>query len=59
LSPDWLDLALALPVLDSGRALATLRWRAAHSTADVLGQVAAGVGRGDGFPSPPLVPRSF
>jgi nucleoside-diphosphate-sugar epimerase len=58
LPPDWLDLATSLPVLDSARAGSVLRWRAAHSTADVVRTVAEGVGRGDGFPSPPLVPRS-
>ncbi|PJI93915.1 NAD-dependent epimerase/dehydratase family protein [Luteimicrobium subarcticum] len=59
LSPDWLDLALALPVLDVRRATTTLRWEPRHPTADVLGQVSRGIGRGAGFPSPPLVPRKI
>jgi len=59
LSPDWLDLALGIPVLDAGHAATVLRWAPRHATADTLREVTAAVGRGRGFPSPPLVGRKF
>ncbi|MGC5168107.1 NAD-dependent epimerase/dehydratase family protein [Luteimicrobium sp. DT211] len=57
LSPDWLDLALGIPVLDAGRAASALRWTPRYGTAETLREVSTAVGRGRGFPSPPLVGR--
>lgn len=56
--PGWLDLALALPVMDASRARAELGWAPAHDAAAVLREVAEGLRAGADGPTPPLAKSS-
>ena len=42
-SPDWIDLALGVPVLDSARARSELGWAATRNAVDTLREVVAGM----------------
>jgi UDP-glucose 4-epimerase len=55
-SPDWLDLGLGVPVLDSTRIRTELGWREAHDAASTLREFLAGVAAGAGEDEPPLEP---
>lgn len=55
-SPDWLDLALGAPVLDSSRIRSELGWSPAHSAEAALLDVLGGIRAGAGLGTPPLVP---
>ena len=54
--PGWLDMALAVPVMDTSRARTELRWAPAHSSVDALSQLLAGMREGAGLATPPLEP---
>jgi nucleoside-diphosphate-sugar epimerase len=56
-SPGWVDLAGAVPVLDTGRAAHLLGWHPVHSSLESLAEVLAGIAEGAGNASPPLRPR--
>jgi UDP-glucose 4-epimerase len=56
--PGWLDMAYAVPVLDTSRARRELGWEPTHSEVDVLDEVVAGLARADSAPTPVLRPRS-
>jgi nucleoside-diphosphate-sugar epimerase len=52
--PGWFDLALGVPVMDTGRAERELGWRPATSSLDALAELLDGLRRAEGFPTPPL-----
>ena len=53
-SPDWVDLALEAPVLDSSRARTELGWSATRSAEETLLEVVEGIREGAGGATPPL-----
>jgi nucleoside-diphosphate-sugar epimerase len=53
-SPDWLDLALGAPVLDSSRARSELGWSATRTAEETLREVVEGIREGAGGATPPL-----
>ncbi|MBA3245619.1 MAG: NAD-dependent epimerase/dehydratase family protein [Actinobacteria bacterium] len=55
-SPDWIDLALGSPVLDTARARSELGWIPARPADETLREVVAGVRDGAGRATPPLQP---
>lgn len=54
--PGWLDMALAVPVMDTRRARDELGWTPARSSSEALLELLDGMRRGDGAPTPPLEP---
>jgi nucleoside-diphosphate-sugar epimerase len=52
--PGWLDMALAVPLMDCGRAQRELGWSAAHSSTDALSELLAGMRSGSDLDTPPL-----
>jgi nucleoside-diphosphate-sugar epimerase len=56
--PGWLDMALAVPIMDTTRARMELRWNPTVSSADALLELMDGIRRSRGFPTPPLDPGS-
>jgi nucleoside-diphosphate-sugar epimerase len=55
-SPDWLDLMIQPPLLDTTRARVELGWTPAHSATDALCEFLEGIADGAGAPTPPLAP---
>lgn len=55
-SPDWLDLLLETPLLDSSRARRELDWSPRHTATEALVEFLEGVADGAGAPTPPLLP---
>jgi nucleoside-diphosphate-sugar epimerase len=55
--PGWLDLADAIPVLDTTRATAELGWMPKHSAQEAVLALLRGLAEGAGASTPPLVPR--
>lgn len=53
----WIDMALAVPVMDNTRAKAELDWQPHHSAADALRSLLRGIVEGQGGVSIPLRPR--
>jgi len=56
--PGWLDMGLAVPVMDTSRARTELGWRAERSATEALTDLIEGLREGAGFPTPPLDPRT-
>ncbi len=54
LDPGWIDLAYAVPLMDSGRAERELGWHPAHTGADVLAEVVQGMRTSASSASPVL-----
>jgi nucleoside-diphosphate-sugar epimerase len=54
--PGWLDMALALPLMDSTRALEGLGWKPRFGADDALGELLDGLREQDGLATPPLDP---
>jgi nucleoside-diphosphate-sugar epimerase len=52
--PGWLDMGLAVPVMDVGRAHRDLGWQPRHSAVDALCELLAGLRSGADHPTPPL-----
>ncbi len=52
--PGWLDMALAVPLLDSSRARQELGWEPAHTATDALAELIEAIRRGADYPTPPL-----
>ena len=52
----WLDMALAVPLMDSARARSELGWRPRRRSTEALIELIDGLGDGAGFPTPPLDP---
>ena len=55
-SPDWVDLALAVPVLDTARARAELGWQPRWTAPDAVREWFAAVHDAAGLATPPLAP---
>jgi UDP-glucose 4-epimerase len=58
LPPDWLDMGLAAPLLDTKRAREELGWTPRHSGEDAIADLLAGLRDGAGLETPPLAPRT-
>jgi nucleoside-diphosphate-sugar epimerase len=54
--PGWLDMALAVPILDSSRARNELGWEPQHTSGEALLELIEGLREGAGYPTPPLDP---
>ncbi|MEJ7893831.1 MAG: NAD-dependent epimerase/dehydratase family protein [Solirubrobacteraceae bacterium] len=52
--PGWLDMALAVPIMDTRKARDELGWTPARTSSDALLELLDGMRRGDGAPTPPL-----
>ena len=52
--PGWLDMGLAVPLMDSSRAREELGWQPRHSATDALLELLDGLRRSAGFDTPPL-----
>jgi UDP-glucose 4-epimerase len=57
-SPDWVDLLLHPPLLDSTRARQELDWTPTRTASEALVEFMAGVADGAGGVTPPLLPLS-
>jgi nucleoside-diphosphate-sugar epimerase len=56
--PGWLDLALAVPLLDTTRARSELGWTPRHRADAALLELIEGMREGAGAPTPPLDPAT-
>ena len=54
----WLDMALALPVMDTTRAREELGWQPQRSALEAIADVVRGIGDGAGLETPPLSPQT-
>ncbi|HZA90425.1 MAG TPA: NAD-dependent epimerase/dehydratase family protein [Solirubrobacterales bacterium] len=54
--PGWLDLALQVPLMDSGKAHRELGWKPSRTSTEALSELLGGLRRGDGLDTPPLDP---
>jgi UDP-glucose 4-epimerase len=57
-SPGWVDMALAIPIMDSTRARTELGWSPRHTAADALLELIEGMREGAGEDTPPLSPQT-
>lgn len=51
-------MALAVPLLDSGRAREELGWRPRYTSTDAMLELLEGLREGGGYPTPPLDPAT-
>lgn len=56
--PGWVDMALAVPVLDTTRARSELGWEARRSSVEALHDLLRGLREGEGIETPPLDPEA-
>jgi nucleoside-diphosphate-sugar epimerase len=56
--PGWLDMGLAVPVMDTRRAREELGWAPTRSSTDALRELLEGMRAPAGFDTPPLRPRA-
>jgi nucleoside-diphosphate-sugar epimerase len=56
--PGWLDMGLAVPVMDTTRARTELGWEPARSSVDAVLELLAGISEGGTSQTPPLRPTS-
>lgn len=56
--PGWLDMALAVPLMDTGRARDELGWHPKYGADDALLELFEGVRESAGVETPPLDPRT-
>ena len=56
--PGWLDMGLAVPLMDTTRAQRELGWKPRHGADDALGELLAGIRDRAGTDTPPLAPDS-
>jgi UDP-glucose 4-epimerase len=54
----WLDLALAVPIMDTTRAHEVLAWQPRRTALEALADVVRGVRDGAGLDTPPLSPKA-
>lgn len=54
--PGWLDLALGVPIMDTARARAELRWSPRYESGDALLELLDGLRANTGLDTPPLDP---
>jgi nucleoside-diphosphate-sugar epimerase len=52
--PGWLDMALAVPLMDASRARRELGWEPRHGASDTLAELIAGMRAGGDLETPPL-----
>ena len=52
--PGWLDMALAVPLLDSTRARTELGWRPRHTGTDAVAELLDAMRQGTDYQTPPL-----
>lgn len=57
-SPDWLDMSLNIPLMDTTRAREELGWEPKYSSGDALLDLMSGLRTGSGLDTPPLSPRT-
>jgi len=57
-APGWLDMARAVPVMDTARARNELGWAPKHGADEALLELLGGIRDGADFPTPPLARRS-
>ena len=57
-SPDWLDIALNVPVMVTDRARRELGWAPLHDPGEVVLELLDGLRAGAGYPTPPLEPHA-
>lgn len=56
--PGWLDMALAVPLMDTARARSELGWSPRHSAGDALLELIGGLRESAGEDTPPLEPSA-
>ncbi len=56
--PGWLDMGLAVPLMDMSRARSELGWQPTRGADDALRELLAGMADGAGAPTPPLDPAT-
>jgi len=56
--PGWLDMGMAVPLMDAGRIRRELGWAPRHAADDALLELMAGLRDCAGAPTPPLEPRA-
>jgi nucleoside-diphosphate-sugar epimerase len=56
--PGWIDLALGVPSMDTGRARRELGWEPRKTSLEALGELLTGLRHGQGGPTPPLDPQA-
>jgi nucleoside-diphosphate-sugar epimerase len=56
--PGWLDMGLAVPLMDTSRARSELGWMPRRGADDALLELLEGMRRGAGHPTPPLDPAT-
>ena len=54
--PGWVDMALAVPLMDTRRAREELGWEPRHSSTDALRDLLEGMRESSGLDTPPLAP---
>jgi nucleoside-diphosphate-sugar epimerase len=57
-SPGWLDLALGVPTMDTGRAREQLGWEPEMDSLQALDDLMRGMRNAEGAPTPPLEPKA-
>ncbi|MFI0448937.1 NAD-dependent epimerase/dehydratase family protein [Actinomadura sp. 6N118] len=57
-SPQLLDLALQVPIMDTGRARDELGWTPARTAREALQEFMSGLREGEGMETPPLAPAT-
>jgi UDP-glucose 4-epimerase len=56
--PGWVDMALAVPIMDTTRAREELGWQPRHSSGDALLELLGGMRDASGVNTPPLSPET-
>jgi nucleoside-diphosphate-sugar epimerase len=56
--PGWLDMGLAVPVMDSTRARTELGWTPTRTATESLRELVEGMRRSEGVDTPPLAPQA-
>jgi len=56
--PGWLDMALQVPLMHTGRARTELGWEPRHTSAEALSELLEGIREGAGLDTPPLAPET-
>jgi UDP-glucose 4-epimerase len=54
--PGWVDMGLAVPIMDTSRAREELGWRPARDAGETLLELMSGMREGAGLPTPPMEP---
>jgi nucleoside-diphosphate-sugar epimerase len=54
----WIDLALGVPLMDTGKARRELGWEPRKTSLEALGELLAGLRHSSGAPTPPLDPKA-